>query len=357
MQDYTNAAQNSFVIQLIETYTGATWGTDSCGYGCSDHASWHAAGFPTSMPFESRMAQYNPNIHTPNDTLEVSNNNTAHAIKFARLGVAFAVELGSGTLGQSPTNTPPTLSILAPTSGSTIPAGTAVQLRGSASDAEDGDLGATISWSSSRDGALGTGAMRTVTLSTGTHTITATVRDSKQAAATKTVTVDVAATGTTLFSDNFEGTTPWTFSGLWHTATSSTCASPGYSSPVHALYYGKDAGCSYDTGARTSGSATSPSITGLTSASTLRFKHYRKVESATGSYDVSSVAVVDGSTATTIWSQSSSTASQAAWVDSGAISLSAYAGKSIQLRFTFDSKDSYANAYTGWLLDDVVVTK
>jgi hypothetical protein len=43
--------------------------------------------------------------------------------------------------------------------------------------------------------------------------------------------------------------------------------------------------------------------------------------------------------------------------DSGAVSLSAYAGKSIQLRFTFDSKDSYANAYTGWLLDDVVVTK
>ncbi len=57
------------------------------------------------------------------------------------------------------------------------------------------------------------------------------------------------------------------------------------------------------------------------------------------------------------WSQSSRNASQPAWVDSGSISLSAYAGRSIQLRFTFDSKDSYANAFTGWLIDDVIVTR
>ena len=30
--------------QLIETYTGATWGLDACGYACSDHASWTARG-------------------------------------------------------------------------------------------------------------------------------------------------------------------------------------------------------------------------------------------------------------------------------------------------------------------------
>lgn len=84
---------------------------------------------------------------------------------------------------------------------------------------------------------------------------------------------------------------------------------------------------------------------------------YRKVESATGSYDVSSVAVVSGSTVTTVWSQSSANASQGAWADSGSISLAAYAGKTIQLRFSFDSKDSYANAYTGWLVDDVIVAR
>ena len=358
MQDYTNAAQNAFVIELIEAYTGATWGTDSCGYGCSDHASWHNAGFPASMPFESRKNQYNPTIHTPNDTLEMSDNNAAHAVKFARLGVAFAIELGGGTLGQAPTNTPPALAILAPSSGASVPVGTPLQLRASASDTEDGDLGALVSWSSNRDGALGTGASRTVTLSAGNHTITATVRDSDQATATKTVTVEVTSgTQTTLFADDFEGAASWTMTGLWHIASSSTCASPGHSSPVRALYYGRDATCTYQTGARTTGSATSPTINGITSTTTLRFKHYRKVESASGTYDVSSVAVVDGSSVTTIWSQSSRTASQSAWVDSGAIALSPYAGKTIQLRFTFDSRDSYANAYTGWLVDDVIVTR
>lgn len=99
MKDFTNAAQNTFVTQLIDAYVGATWGLDACGYACSDHAPWYRAGVPASMPFESRMAQRNRSIHTARDTLEVSGNNAAHAIKFARLATAFAVELGKGELG------------------------------------------------------------------------------------------------------------------------------------------------------------------------------------------------------------------------------------------------------------------
>jgi leucyl aminopeptidase len=99
MKDFTSAAQNSFLIQLIDTYVGATWGLDACGYACSDHAPWYRAGVPASMPFESRMAQRNRSIHTARDTLEVSGNNAAHAIKFARLAAAFAIELGKGELG------------------------------------------------------------------------------------------------------------------------------------------------------------------------------------------------------------------------------------------------------------------
>ena len=99
MKDYTSAAQNAFVIQLIEAYVGATWGLDACGYGCSDHASWYRAKVPASMPFESRMRDRNMTIHTAKDTLETSGDNAAHAAKFARLGAAFAIELGKGTLG------------------------------------------------------------------------------------------------------------------------------------------------------------------------------------------------------------------------------------------------------------------
>ncbi len=102
MQDYTNSAQNSFVGNLIDTYTGATWATDNCGYGCSDHASWHNRGFATSMPFESYMNQYNSSIHTSGDTLSVSGNNAAHAMKFARLTTAYMIELAKGGLNGNP---------------------------------------------------------------------------------------------------------------------------------------------------------------------------------------------------------------------------------------------------------------
>lgn len=98
MKDFTSAAQNTFVTRLIDTYVGATWGMDACGYACSDHASWYRAGVPASMPFESRMRDRNMQIHTANDTLELSNDNADHALKFARLAAAYAIELGKGEL-------------------------------------------------------------------------------------------------------------------------------------------------------------------------------------------------------------------------------------------------------------------
>lgn len=101
MKDFTSAAQNTFLISLIETYVGATWGLDACGYACSDHASWTKSGVPASMPFESRMNQRNKQIHTARDTLETSGNNADHALKFARLGAAYAIELAKGDLAVS----------------------------------------------------------------------------------------------------------------------------------------------------------------------------------------------------------------------------------------------------------------
>jgi hypothetical protein len=53
------------------------------------------------MPFETRSRDRNQTIHTPRDTLEVSNNNAEHAAKFAQLGAAYAIELAKGTLGSA----------------------------------------------------------------------------------------------------------------------------------------------------------------------------------------------------------------------------------------------------------------
>ena len=88
-------------------------------------------------------------------------------------------------------NAAPTVSILAPANGTSVNAGSAVSLSGTASDAEDGDLSAEIAWSSNLQGALGTGASLAPVLSIGTHTITAAVTDSGALVAQAHITVHV----------------------------------------------------------------------------------------------------------------------------------------------------------------------
>ncbi len=100
--DYTSAAQNQFIASLAAFYLPAlSVGYDFCGYGCSDHASWHNAGFPVSFPFEASDATFNFALHTTQDTTATFGNQAEHALKFARLGMAFAVELASD--GPAPT--------------------------------------------------------------------------------------------------------------------------------------------------------------------------------------------------------------------------------------------------------------
>jgi len=93
ISDNTNTEQNSFMGRLIDEYLKVSWQYDRCGYGCSDHASWTGAGFPASFPFEARKGDMNRSIHTTSDTIERSRNSASHATNFAKLGIAFLVEL------------------------------------------------------------------------------------------------------------------------------------------------------------------------------------------------------------------------------------------------------------------------
>jgi hypothetical protein len=96
-----------------------------------------------------------------------------------------------------PQNQAPTVSITAPTPGLSVAAGTMVTFAGTATDPEDGALsGASVRWSSSRDGALGTGtSLTTGSLSVGAHTITLTATDSggRSGSASIAVTVTMSA--------------------------------------------------------------------------------------------------------------------------------------------------------------------
>ena len=76
-------------------------------------------------------------------------------------------------------NTAPTVTINAPSNGATFTEGDSVSFSGTASDAEDGSLTGSITWSSSIDGSIGSGgSFSTSSLSVGNHTITASVTDS-----------------------------------------------------------------------------------------------------------------------------------------------------------------------------------
>lgn len=93
-----------------------------------------------------------------------------------------------------PTNTPPTVTISSPTSGSSFASGTTVTFTGSATDTQDGNLSAGLSWTSNLQGALGTGATFTRNdLVIGTHTITVGVTDSGGLSGSKTITLTITS--------------------------------------------------------------------------------------------------------------------------------------------------------------------
>jgi leucyl aminopeptidase len=92
--DYSNPAMQQFVTDLFDVYlapSGMTRGTSSCGYACSDHASWTAAGYPAAFMIEPTLF---PWLHTPLDNLQEIGGNAAVSVNFARLALAFVGELG-----------------------------------------------------------------------------------------------------------------------------------------------------------------------------------------------------------------------------------------------------------------------
>ena len=98
ISDYSNATLKTFLASLFDAYlapTGLTRTDHACGYGCSDHASWTAAGYPAAMMFEAGdPGGYFPYIHTTGDTLANMGESAEHSVKFAKLGLAFLGELG-----------------------------------------------------------------------------------------------------------------------------------------------------------------------------------------------------------------------------------------------------------------------
>lgn len=91
MTDNSDPALTNYLETLINTYVKQPVSRSRCGYACSDHASWYHEGYSASIPFESHMDTYNPDIHSPEDTMDKLS--LDHMTNFTKLAIAFSVEL------------------------------------------------------------------------------------------------------------------------------------------------------------------------------------------------------------------------------------------------------------------------
>jgi len=91
--DYTSRNLNAFLKLVMGGYVQIGFIESTCGYACSDHASWTNNQYDAGFTFESAFEHHNPNIHTAQDTLDKCD--MKHSAQYARLGVGYIVELAS----------------------------------------------------------------------------------------------------------------------------------------------------------------------------------------------------------------------------------------------------------------------
>ena len=158
------------------------------------------------------------------------------------------------------------------------------------------------------------------------------------------------------YTEDFEGVSTWTGTGLWALLNEVDTAHSGtkswwYGTPPYSTG-------TYETGAPSAGSLTSPPVTVPTTGYYLRFWSLHDTENGTSGgnqhWDQRWVQIsADSGPFENVYQLTDDPLTT--WVQSPFIDLSAYAGKSIRLRFHFETLDARDNAHKGWLIDDVTI--
>ncbi|HRK03049.1 MAG TPA: M20/M25/M40 family metallo-hydrolase [Oligoflexia bacterium] len=92
IRDHTSDELTTWTQAVFNMYVGLAFVNDRCGYACSDHASWHRYKYRSVFPHEAEFNESNNRIHTDHDLWD-EHMNAEHAGLFARLAVAFTLEL------------------------------------------------------------------------------------------------------------------------------------------------------------------------------------------------------------------------------------------------------------------------
>ncbi len=256
-------------------------------------------------------------------------------------------------MDESETNSPPSASFgFTPSNPTTEDT---VQFQDDSYD-DDGNI-ASYSWEFG-DGATSSEQSPSHTYgSPGTYDVTLTVQDDEGASDSysTTVTINEADDGMeSLLSEDFEGgASSWTSSGLWH-LTSESDQYGDSKSGSKSMWYGQAGSGDYNTGERTNGALTSPSVyVPPSSEAQLTFQHWFKTESYDGEYDQVKV-IINGEEVYYKDTSDPNVGSENDFVKK-TIDISEYAGQQLQVKFVFDSVDGNANDYRGWYVDDVSI--
>ncbi|MCH7792952.1 MAG: S8 family serine peptidase, partial [Planctomycetes bacterium] len=154
----------------------------------------------------------------------------------------------------------------------------------------------------------------------------------------------------TEFAEGFEGgglPSGWTATGLWN--ITSSCSPGALCDGSFFAYFGKTSTCNYSTGARATGSLTSPLIAvpnfNPAGGATLTYCYNYERES-NAQFDKAHVLIngelVDEPDPTNTW-------------DTRQIDLGKYAGQNIRIEFFFDTTDGFSNNFRGFQVDGVSI--
>ncbi|MGX5202794.1 fibronectin type III domain-containing protein [Aliikangiella sp. IMCC44632] len=169
-------------VSILTPTSGASFNTEN-NISFSASAIDHEDGNLNSVIVWSSSIQGNIGIGESISTALAEGNHSITARATDSEGLSNSTQINI-TIEQAQQNTAPEINIHSPSLGASFESGANISFSASANDAEQGNLSASIVWHSNIDGAIGTGANFSASLSSGSHSITATVSDAQNESST-----------------------------------------------------------------------------------------------------------------------------------------------------------------------------